>query len=94
MRDGADLAAERTCKEQWDKKEIVKIEDGGVGRAGIVIGCSALKKWYRDILRGNVDAIPPPTDDLVRRFAMLRSLPYSAIPAYSPAQGGRAKFPS
>jgi gluconokinase len=42
------------------------VEDGGIGRAGVVIACSALKKWYRDILRGDVDAIPPPVDDLVR----------------------------
>ncbi|EIW73098.1 hypothetical protein TREMEDRAFT_24461 [Tremella mesenterica DSM 1558] len=48
--------AERVCKEQWDKKEVYKREEGGVGRAGVIIACSALKRWYRDILRGIGDA--------------------------------------
>lgn len=59
--------AERVCKEEWEKHDgkMKSIEDGGIGRAGVVIACSALKKWYRDILRGDVEAIPPPVDDLV-----------------------------
>ncbi|KAK1927922.1 P-loop containing nucleoside triphosphate hydrolase protein [Papiliotrema laurentii] len=56
--------AERNCKEQWDEGAVKSKAQGGIGRPGIVIGCSALKKWYRDILRGHVEAIPPPTDDL------------------------------
>ena len=59
--------AERVCKEEWEKHggKMKSVEDGGIGRAGVVIACSALKKWYRDILRGDVEAIPPPVDDLV-----------------------------
>ncbi|KIR36726.1 gluconokinase [Cryptococcus deuterogattii CA1014] len=58
--------AERVCKEQSDKVEekTRSVEDGGLGRAGVVIACSALKKWYRDILRGTVKADPPPAEDL------------------------------
>lgn len=59
--------AERVCKEQSDKVEekFRSVEDSGLGRAGVVIACSALKKWYRDILRGAVKADPPPAEDLV-----------------------------
>jgi gluconokinase len=59
--------AERVCKEEWEKHDgkMKSVADGGIGRAGVVIACSALKKWYRDILRGDVSAIPPPVDDLV-----------------------------
>jgi gluconokinase len=59
--------AERVCKEEWEKHggKMKSVDDGGIGRAGVVIACSALKKWYRDILRGDVSAIPPPVDDLV-----------------------------
>ena len=60
--------AERVCKEEWEKHggKMKSVEEGGIGRAGVVIACSALNKWYRDILRGDVGAIPPPVDDLVR----------------------------
>ena len=74
-RDGADTVAERNCKEQWDNKDIVDVVNGGIARAGVVIGCSALKKWYRDILRGNVDAIPPPTNDLVSHLTSFHITP-------------------
>ena len=62
--------AERVCKEEWEKHDgkMKPVADGGIGRAGVVIACSALKKWYRDILRGDVSAIPPPVDDLVCLF--------------------------
>lgn len=55
------------CKEQSDEiaGKTRSEEDGGLGRAGVVIACSALKKWYRDILRGVVKADPPPAEDLV-----------------------------
>ena len=36
-------------------------------RPAVIIACSALKKWYREILRGNVDAEPPKESDLVSR---------------------------
>jgi len=58
--------AERICKEQHDSGSIRPVSEGGPGRATVVIACSALKKWYRDILRGKVEAIPPPTHDLPR----------------------------
>lgn len=59
--------AEKMCKEQSDEiaGKTRSEEDGGLGRAGVVIACSALKKWYRDILRGVVKADPPPAEDLV-----------------------------
>ena len=59
--------AERMCKEQSDEAggKTRNEEDGGLGRTGVVIACSALKKWYRDILRGVVKADPPPAEDLV-----------------------------
>ena len=53
------------CKEQWEARKIRPIEEGGLGRAGVVIACSALKKWYRDILRGEIVAEPPEKNDLV-----------------------------
>ncbi|OXG85528.1 gluconokinase [Cryptococcus neoformans Gb118] len=58
--------AERMCKEQSDEAggKTRNEEDGGLGRTGVVIACSALKKWYRDILRGVVKADPPPAKDL------------------------------
>jgi gluconokinase len=64
--------AERVCKEEWEKHggKMKSVDDGGIGRAGVVIACSALKKWYRDILRGDVSAIPPPIDDLVSHIHM------------------------
>jgi gluconokinase len=40
-------------------------------RPAVIIACSALKKWYREILRGNVDAEPPKESDLVRRRRVL-----------------------
>ncbi|WVQ71334.1 hypothetical protein IAR50_000862 [Cryptococcus sp. DSM 104548] len=59
--------AERVCKEETEKSggKFQSVEDGGIGRPGVVVACSALKKWYRDILRGNVKADPPPKEDLV-----------------------------
>ncbi|KAJ9104670.1 hypothetical protein QFC21_002168 [Naganishia friedmannii] len=33
-------------------------------RPAVIIACSALKKWYREILRGNVEAQPPQESDL------------------------------
>lgn len=59
------LLAERLCKEQWDSNNVTPKDKGGFGRPCVIIACSALKKWYRDILRGHVEAIPPPVDDLV-----------------------------
>ncbi|ORY23936.1 P-loop containing nucleoside triphosphate hydrolase protein [Naematelia encephala] len=56
--------AERECKSQFDEGNIRSRADGGVGRAGVIIACSALKKWYRDILRGEVEASPPGLNDL------------------------------
>lgn len=53
--------AERVCREQWEKGEISTV----FGRPAVVIACSALKKWYRDILRGEVEANPPKENDLV-----------------------------
>ncbi|WVQ85726.1 hypothetical protein IAT38_007892 [Cryptococcus sp. DSM 104549] len=58
--------AERVCKEEYEKSggKFKTVEEGGIERPGVVIACSALKKWYRDILRGLVKADPPPADDL------------------------------
>ncbi|KAL7423591.1 hypothetical protein Q5752_001171 [Cryptotrichosporon argae] len=56
--------AERVCKEQYEAGGIVGADRGGVGRPAVVIACSALKKWYRDILRGEVEARPPTPSDL------------------------------
>ncbi|WWC59263.1 uncharacterized protein I303_101813 [Kwoniella dejecticola CBS 10117] len=58
--------AERKCKEEYERcgGKFKTFEQGGIGRAGIVIACSALRKWYRDILRGEVEANPPPEHDL------------------------------
>lgn len=65
--------AERVCKEEWEKgngRPEHKV-NGMLGRPGVVIACSALKKWYRDILRGVVTADPPETDNLVSRCLLL-----------------------
>ena len=50
-------------REDW--KGIRSVKDGGIGRPGVVIACSALRRWYRDILRGEIEASPPEVDDLV-----------------------------
>lgn len=42
---------------------------GSLGRPAVIIACSALKKWYREILRGNVEADPPKASDLVSGLA-------------------------
>ncbi|KAK8870114.1 hypothetical protein IAR55_000684 [Kwoniella newhampshirensis] len=57
---------ERVCKEEYEKcgGKFKSVKEGGLGRAGVVIACSALRKWYRDILRGEVAANPPPVNDL------------------------------
>ncbi|WWD15592.1 hypothetical protein CI109_100014 [Kwoniella shandongensis] len=57
---------ERVCKEEYEKCDgkFKSVKEGGLGRAGVVIACSALRKWYRDILRGEVEANPPPVGDL------------------------------
>ncbi len=64
--------AERICREEFMKSisggELdVASSDwrGTLGRPTVVIACSALKKWYRDILRGEVNAEPPAKDNLV-----------------------------
>lgn len=57
--------AERICKEHHDNDHIRGKDTGGLGRSGVVIACSALKKWYRDILRGEVEAMPLEISDLV-----------------------------
>jgi carbohydrate kinase (thermoresistant glucokinase family) len=66
--------AERVCKDAWEKNrdQIKSREEGGLGRPGVVIACSALKKWYRDILRGEVEALPPPKHDLVSTLVARR----------------------
>ncbi|OCF37494.1 gluconokinase [Kwoniella heveanensis BCC8398] len=58
--------AERKCKEEYEKcgGKFRGVAEGGIGRAGVVIACSALRKWYRDILRGQIEANPPSKDDL------------------------------
>jgi gluconokinase len=43
---------EETCKQQW--ADGVSNE---LGRPAVIIACSALKKYYRDILRGDVEAV-------------------------------------
>ncbi|ORX35488.1 P-loop containing nucleoside triphosphate hydrolase protein [Kockovaella imperatae] len=77
--------AERVCKEQWERGEVRSKDNGGLGRAGIVIACSALKKWYRDILRGDPPAHPaarpemevhkPATDNLQTLFLYCHGTP-------------------
>lgn len=59
--------AERISRDEWNDSgyKIKDFKEGGLGRPGVIIACSALKKWYRDILRGTVEANPPTKDDLV-----------------------------
>ncbi|RSH85100.1 uncharacterized protein EHS24_006693 [Apiotrichum porosum] len=50
---------EKVCREQWDKSPR---ELGKLGRPAVVIPSSALKQWYRNILRGDAevkDTTPP-----------------------------------
>lgn len=42
-----------------------------LGRPAVIIACSALKKWYREILRGNVEAEPPTASDLVSELVQV-----------------------
>lgn len=48
------------CKEEYDNKKVTSKEDGGIGRPAVVIACSALKKRYRDVLRGTVEIVDEP----------------------------------
>ena len=64
--------AERVCKEQHEKDHVRGRGEGGLGRSGVVIACSALKKWYRDILRGEIAAMPPKISDLVGEAPFFR----------------------
>ncbi|CAD6566164.1 MAG: hypothetical protein TREMPRED_002292 [Tremellales sp. Tagirdzhanova-0007] len=56
--------AERICKDQHENDHVLHKAAGGLGRTGVIIACSALKKWYRDILRGAIEAMPPEIHDL------------------------------
>jgi len=47
---------ELECKAQWDKVQAGELQPNRLGRPAVVIACSALKKYYRDILRGDVAA--------------------------------------
>jgi gluconokinase len=42
--------AEKACAEQWASGDKT-----GLGRPSLVIACSSLRKYYRDILRGDVE---------------------------------------
>lgn len=61
--------AEYEFGEGWKWRNAGKEDEhhvrASLGRPAVIIACSALKKWYREILRGNVDAEPPQESDLV-----------------------------
>ncbi|WRT64950.1 uncharacterized protein IL334_001891 [Kwoniella shivajii] len=80
--------AERKCKEEYEKCQgsFKTFEQGGIGRAGVIIACSALKKWYRDILRGEVEANPPPVHDLPPSHTVANSAHNVHHPATSALQ--------
>lgn len=50
----------RKCKEVYDEKKVKSKDDGGIGRPAVIIACSALKKKYRDVLRGSAEIIDEP----------------------------------
>lgn len=52
--------------DKWRKggKKADEIE-ASLGRPAVIIACSALKKRYRDILRGEVEAEPPSKENIV-----------------------------
>jgi gluconokinase len=65
--------AERVCREEFVRaNQTGEGQDwrSSLGRPAVVIACSALKKWYRDILRGQVAAEPPTKDDIVRLLSL------------------------
>ncbi len=89
--------AERVCREEWRKATAMAgmegategdaPEDwrGSLGRPAVVIACSALKTWYRDILRGEVDATPPGVGDLVSPSPAHHRNILLIMPAFRPA---------
>lgn len=59
----------RKCKEEYDNMKVKSKENGGIGRPAVVIACSALKKRYRNVLRGSVEVIDEPEVSMLRRRA-------------------------
>jgi gluconokinase len=52
----------RECRAAWERGD-GRVPDqeegeGKLGRPACVIACSALKKYYRDILRGEAEVVP------------------------------------
>ncbi len=52
----------RECRAAWERGD-GRVPDqeegkGKLGRPACVIACSALKKYYRDILRGETEVVP------------------------------------
>lgn len=45
------------CRREFDDGKVKTRADGGLGRPVVIIACSALKKRYRDILRGTVETV-------------------------------------
>lgn len=50
----------KSCKQEFDSGKVKSREKGGLGRPVIVVACSALKKRYRDILRGTANTVQEP----------------------------------
>lgn len=51
----------RECRAAWERGEgrvhDKEVEEGKLGRPAAIIACSALKKYYRDILRGDTEVV-------------------------------------
>lgn len=52
---------EKECRSQWEQGRGRSSEkaEGKLGRPAVIIACSALRKYYRDILRGDIEVQNP-----------------------------------
>ncbi|EJT49467.1 cytoplasm protein [Trichosporon asahii var. asahii CBS 2479] len=48
------------CREEFENDKVTSTDDGGIGRPAVVIACSALKKKYRNVLRGTAGIVDEP----------------------------------
>lgn len=63
------------CKEEFEDNKVTSKEDGGIGRPAVVIACSALKKKYRNVLRGTAETVDEPEVSTGHKLEVLTEQP-------------------
>lgn len=62
----------QTCRKEFDDNKVTSTDDGGLGRPTVVIACSALKKKYRNVLRGTAETVDEPEVSNPAKIALTR----------------------